>query len=124
MLRDLSRPIRTVFRWQVMATAALMLIAGILAGAHGAVSAALGGTVSMFSGLAAAIVASSGRAGSAGGALLTVLTAEAVKIGLIVVLLWLVLATYRDVVVAALLGAFVVTAVIFAMAFFVRDYES
>lgn len=105
-----------------MATAALTLIAGILADIHGAVSAALGGTVSVCAGLASAVVASSGKAGSAGGALLTVLTAETVKIGLIVVLLLLVLAAYRDIVVPAFLGAFVVTAVIFAMAFFVRDY--
>ena len=122
MLRDLAKPIRTVLRWQVLATAALALIAGALAGAHGALSAALGGCVSILSGWASAIVAALGKAQSAGGVLLTTLGAESVKIGLIVVLLWLVLAAYREVVVAAFIGTFAVTALIFAMAFFVRDY--
>jgi ATP synthase protein I len=122
MLRNLSRPIRTVLRWQVAATAALALIAGALSGGHGALSAALGGAVSILSGLAAAVVASPGRANSAAGALIAVLRAEAVKIGLMVVLLWLVLATYRDVAVSVFIGSFLLTVVIFAMAFFVREY--
>jgi len=37
-------------------------------------------------------------------------------------LLWLVLVTYSQAVVGALIAAFVVTLVIFAMAFFVREY--
>jgi ATP synthase protein I len=122
MLRNLSRPIRTVLRWQVAATAALALIAGALSGGHGALSAVLGGAVSILSGLAAAVVASPGRANSAAGALIAVLRAEAVKIGLMVVLLWLVLATYRDVAVPVFIGSFLLTVVIFAMAFFVREY--
>jgi ATP synthase protein I len=121
MLRDLSRPIRTVLRWQVMATAVVTLVAGALAGVNGALSAALGGSVSIFSGLASAFVAELGRAESAGGALFAALSAETIKIGLIVFLLWLVLAMYRDVIVLALVGSFVLTVLIFAMAFFVRD---
>jgi len=122
MLRNLSRPIRVVLRWQVIATAALALIAGAWAGGHGALSAVLGGAVSIVSGLASAVVVSLGRAKSAEGALFAVLRAEAVKIGLIVILLWLVLATYRDVAVLVFLGSFLLTVVIFAMAFFVREY--
>ena len=122
MLRELSKPIRTVLRWQVMATAAAALVAGALAGVHDALSAALGGLVSMSSGLVSATVASLGKAETAAGALVSVLTAETVRIGLIVILLWLVLAAYRDVVVLAFLGSFAVTVVIFAMAFFVREY--
>ncbi|HEU5282867.1 MAG TPA: ATP synthase subunit I [Burkholderiales bacterium] len=122
MLRDLVKPIRTVLGWQLLATVALSLAAGVWAGAHGALSAALGGAVSMGSGLASAAVASLGKTQSAGAVVLAALRAEAVKIGLIVILLWLVLATYREVVVGAFLGSFAVTAVIFAMAFFVREY--
>ena len=121
MFRDLSRPIRTVLRWQLLATAALTLVAGMWAGAHGAYSALLGGSVSVFSGLAAAGVASLGRADSAGEVLLFALGAEAVKIGLIVILLWLVLATYQDAVVLAVIATFTVTVLIFALAFFVRE---
>jgi ATP synthase protein I len=122
MLRDLGKPIRTVLRWQVMATVVLTLVAGIMAGVHGAMSATLGGLVSIVSGIAAAVVASLGRAGSAGGVVVGALTAEAVKVGLVILLLWLVLATYRDVVVLAFIGSFLVTVLIFSMAFFVREY--
>lgn len=119
--RLLGKPIRTVLRWQLIATAALTLAAGVVAGGHGALSAALGGAVSFCAGWVSAIVASKGKAQSAGEVLIGALTAEGVKIGLIVVLLWLVLATYGDVVMLAFLGSFLVTVLVFAMAFFVRD---
>src|SRR5262249_10459332 len=121
MHHDLGKPIRTVLRWQLLATAALTLAAGIWPGAHGALSAALGGWISLGGGWASAIVASLGKTESAGGILYSALRAEGVKIGLIVILLWLVLAMYRDIVIPAFLGSFVVTVAIFAMAFFVRD---
>ena len=121
MQHALRKPILTVLRWQLIATAALTLTAGALADSHGAVSAALGGSVSILSGTVSAVVASLGKADSAGGIVLAALGAEAVKIGLIVILLWVVLTNYGDVVVAAFLGTFLATALIFAMAFFVRD---
>lgn len=122
MLRHLSKPIRTVLQWQLAATAALALAAALLAGEHGAISAAAGGGISIIAGLAAALVASRGRARSAGGVVMGALTAEAVKLGLAVLLLWLVLTNYGDAVVAALIGSFVATMLVFAMAFFVREY--
>jgi F0F1-type ATP synthase assembly protein I len=122
MLRPLSRPIRTVFYWQLAVTLAIIPVAGWLAGEHAAISAAAGGLISIGAGLAAAWVAARGRATSAGGVLVGALTGEAVKIGLALLLLWLVLSNYGEVVVAALMGCFVVTMLIFAMAFFVRDY--
>ena len=121
MLRHLSKPVMTVLRWQLAATAALALAAGWLAGMHGALSAIAGGLVSISAGLAAAFVATRGDTKSAGGVLVGALRAEGVKIGLIAVLLWLVLKTYPDVVVIAFIASFVVTVLIFAMAFFVRD---
>jgi ATP synthase protein I len=120
--RLLSKPMRTVLRWQLIATVALTLLAGVAAGVHGALSAALGGAVSLGAGGAAAVVASMGRAQSAGGVLIGALRAEAVKIGLIVILLWLVLEAYDELVVLAFFGSFFATILIFAMAFFVRDY--
>ncbi len=121
-LRTLSKPIRTVLQWQAMATAGLALLAGLWAGVDGALSAALGGLVNICAGLGFAVAAALGRAESAGGTLLAALRAEAVKIGLIVILLWLVLATYKGIVVGAFISAFAVTVLIFAMAFFVREY--
>jgi ATP synthase protein I len=121
-LGSLRRPIRTVLRWQLIATAALTLAGGILAGVDGALSAALGGAVSVCAGWVAAVVASKGEAQSAGELLIGALMAEGVKIGLIVLLLWLVLATYEGVVAPAFFGSFLVTVLIFGMAFFVREY--
>lgn len=105
----------------MVTTAGLALIAGLLAGIHGAISVALGGAVSICAGLGFAAVVALHRGNSAGSVLLTALRAEAVKVALIVTLLWLVLATYQDVVVPGFIGAFTVSIVIFGMAFFVRD---
>ncbi len=120
-LGTLRKPIRTVLRWQLIATAALTLAGGILAGVDGALSAALGGAVSICAGWVSAVVASKGKAQSAGDVLIGALMAEGVKIGLIVILLWLVLATYDSVVAPAFFGSFIVTVLIFGMAFFVRE---
>ena len=118
----LSRPIRTVLRWQVVATVVLAVVAGYIVGAHGAVSAALGGAVSFCAGWASGTVAARGKAKSAGEILAGALQAEAVKIGLIVILLGIVLATYDNVVAMAFLGSFIATALIFSMALFVREH--
>ena len=46
-----TKPIRTVLRWQVIATAVVAGVAGIVAGGHGAISAALGGLVNVAAGV-------------------------------------------------------------------------
>ena len=122
MLRHLGKPVLTVLRWQVAATAVLSLVAALAAGLQGAASAAAGGAISVVAGLAAAWLASRASASSPGRALAGALRAEAVRLGLALFLVWLVLANYPQAVVGAFLGTFVVTMLIFAMAFFVRDY--
>jgi ATP synthase protein I len=122
MLRRLRKPVLTVLRWQLAATAVLVAISAVFAGVHGAVSALAGGLISITAGVASALVAAMGDAKSAGGVVMAALRAEAVKIGLAVLLLWLVLVSYDEAVVGALIATFVVTLLIFAMAFFVRDY--
>lgn len=116
-----SKAIRTVLRWQVVATAALAVIAGYVSGAHGALSAVLGGGVSFAAGLAFAAMASRSGADSAGTVLIGALRAEAIKIILIVLLLWLVMTLYRDVVTIAFFGTFIVATVIFSAAALVRE---
>ena len=119
----LHKPVYTVLRWQLFATAALALAGGILAGVDGALSAALGGAVSMSAGWGSAVVASKGKAQFAAEVLVRALVAEGVKLGLMVLLLWLVLATYHELVAPAFFGSFIVTVLIFGMAFFVREQE-
>jgi len=122
MLRALRKPIRTVLAWQLAASIVMSLAAAVAADLESALSAAAGGGVSMIAGLASALVASVSNAKSAGGILAGALRAEAVKLGLALLLLWLVLMNYAEIVVAVFLGAFVVTMLIFSMAFFVREY--
>jgi len=122
-LGSLRRPVRTVLRWQLIVTAGLTLAGGILAGVDGALSAVLGGAVSVCAGVVSAVVASRGKARSAGDVLVGALLAEGVKIGLIVLLLWLVLATYRSVVAPVFFGSFIATVLVFGMAFFVREHD-
>ncbi|HJT62342.1 MAG TPA: ATP synthase subunit I [Burkholderiales bacterium] len=122
MRRILGKPVLTVLKWQIAATALLAVVAALIAGAHGAGSAAAGGSVSIVAGMASALVAVLGKGNSAGGILVGALRAEAVKIGLALLLLWLVLSNYPQAAVGVLLGTFVVTMLIFSMAFFVREY--
>jgi F0F1-type ATP synthase assembly protein I len=122
VLRTLSRPIRIVLAWQLAVSAAMALAAWLLAGPGTALSAAAGGAVSMLAGLASALVVSLGKAKGAGGVLVGALRAEVVKISLALLLLWLVLANCAEVVVGVFVGAFVVTMLVFSMAFFVREY--
>ncbi|HEY8250523.1 MAG TPA: ATP synthase subunit I [Burkholderiales bacterium] len=118
----MGKPILTVLKWQFAATVLATLAAALIAGVHAAASAAAGGAVSIVAGLASALVAVLGKGNSAGGVLVGALRAEALKIGLALLLLWLVLSNYPQVAVGVLLGTFVVTMLIFSMAFFVREY--
>ena len=122
MLRQLRKPVLTVLKWQLLATIALVLVSAWVAGGHGAVSALAGAAISMTAGMVAALVASLGSARSPGSVLGSALRAEAVKLALGVTLVWLVLTSYSEAVVGALVASFVVTLLIFGMAFFVREY--
>ena len=119
----LGRPVRTVLKWQVIATVVLILLAWLWGGAEAALSAALGGAVSVCAGGMSALVAAAGKTQSAGGVLIAALLAEGVKIGLIVVLLWTVLVMVDDLVMPAFFGSFFTTILLFSMAFFVREYK-
>jgi ATP synthase protein I len=124
IFRNASKPIRAVIRWQFVATMVLALIAGLLVGIHGAISAMLGGLVSIAAGLVFAAMISLSENRSAWGALHAALRAEAVKIGLIVLLLYLVLATYEDVATGEFIGSFIVSVLIFGMAIVIPEQKS
>jgi len=118
------RKFRPVFGSQVLATLIIASIAGWFAGVHGAISALLGGLVSIVSGLIFVflVAKSAGQKGkSAGDVVFAALKAEAAKLFLAGLLLWLVLAFYQDVVVVGLLGSFVVSILVFSMALFAAD---
>ena len=121
MILAQSKAIRTVFRWQVVATGVMTLVLGVLAGVHGAISAMLGGLVGICAGFAFSVVVSLSKTDSLAGTLAAAFRAEAVKVTIAVVLLWLVFAVYKQVVATAFVGSFAVSILLFGMAFFVRD---
>ncbi len=116
-----SKPIRTVLAWQALATLAIAAVAGVWAGGHAALSAALGGLVTLSSTVVYAFVLGIGRTATAGASVVTMLRAEGAKILVIILQLWLVLTTYRDVVLAALFAAFAITVLLFRTAFLARE---
>lgn len=116
-----SKPIRTVLRWQVMATVAIALGAGLWAGLHGAISAFLGGGINQIADLAYALLVSGGGIRTAGNTLRTLFRAESARIILIVVLLGAVLTAYKDVVHPMLFLSFVVSVIVFRMAILVKE---
>ena len=121
VFKRLPRPLRIVLWWQVGVTAALTLVAALLWGRDGAISAALGGAVNVVAGSVYGWRVAQGGARSAGEALAAVFRAEAIKVLLIIVGLWLVLANYRDIVHVAFFATFVITVGVFAAAIAVRD---
>ena len=121
VFKPLMRPIRTVLAWQLIATVVLSLAALFPWGAHGAVSAALGGLVNLVAGSVYGWRVSQSEARTAGEALRTMMKAEGMKILLILAGLWAVLTNYRELVHAAFFVAFVITVGIFAAAIAVRD---
>ena len=115
------RKFRPVIGLQVLATIIIASIAAWFAGVHGAISAGLGGLISITSGLVFVVLTASSKVRSAGEVLLVALKAEAAKLFLAIFLLWLVLATYPEAVVVGLIGSFVVSLLIFSMALFAGD---
>ncbi|HEX8009704.1 MAG TPA: ATP synthase subunit I [Casimicrobiaceae bacterium] len=107
--------------WQVLASVAVAIPAGWLAGWHGVVSSLLGGLVNVAAGVVFALLARLGRPTTAAATVHAMIRAEAAKIALIVLQLWLVLASYREVVHGAFLAAFVVTVLVSQAAILIRD---
>ena len=116
-----TRPFRAVLVWQAAATLLIALLAGWWAGAHGALSAVLGGVINLAAGVVYAFVLAVAPGKTAGATVVAMFRAEAAKMLVIIGQLWLVLATYKEAVLPALLAAFIVTVLLFRVALFVRD---
>ena len=115
------RPIRIVLSWQLIATAALTLLAALLWGRDGALSAALGGAINFAAGWVYGWRVSLREAHTAGEALAAMFRAWGLKILLIVAGLVLVLSIYRDIVHAAFFITFAITVGLFAAAIAVDE---
>jgi ATP synthase protein I len=116
-----GKPVRTVLRWQLYATAASMLTAGLWMGIHGALSAFLGGFINLSAGAVFGWIATRSTKSTAVEATLQLVRAEAAKVALVVAQLWVVLVSYKQLALGPFFGTFVLTVIVFSMAFFVRD---
>jgi ATP synthase protein I len=114
-------PVGRIAGWQLLTTFVVAVVAGSWAGVHGALSALLGGLANVSAGVVYGVIVRLGRVGTAGDTVRTMIRAEAAKITLIVLQLWLVLMTYRGVVAAALIAAFVATVLVSTAAIVRRD---
>ena len=114
-------PAARIALWQVLASAVVASLGGWWAGWHGAVSGLLGGLVNVSAGIVFAMLVRLGRPATAVATVSTMIRAEAAKITVIVLLLWLVLVGYREVVHGAFLAAFIVTVLVSQAAILIRD---
>jgi ATP synthase protein I len=120
-----NKPVLIILKWQAIATFAIAAIAGIWVGGHGALSAVLGGVVSLSATVVYAVVlrmglASRGPTPAAKG-LVSMFRAEAAKIVAIVAQLWFVLTQYRELVALAFFAAFIVTVLLSSVGLLARD---
>ena len=104
------KPLQIVLRWQLLCTIMVSIAVVLLMDLESALSALLGGMVSVVSSAAFAVIVSRHQGYTAGGTIRTALRAEAVKILLTVLLLWLVF-----------IGTFIVTVILNSLALLVSD---
>lgn len=116
-----SKPMRTVIRWQIYVTAGLGLLAGLMIGVHGAVSAVLGGIINQIADLAYAVLVSGSRVRTAGNTLRALFRAEAARIILIVLQMGWVLTIYKEIVHPVFFIAFAVSVIVFRMAILIKE---
>ncbi|MCH9639690.1 MAG: ATP synthase subunit I [Betaproteobacteria bacterium] len=117
-----NRPLRIILHWQLVVTIVIAIAVGLLFDLQSAISAFLGGSVSFVSSAAFALIVSRHKGYSASGTIRTALRAEAVKIILIIMMLWLVFRFYEEVNAFAFIGTFVITVIVHSMALFVSDH--
>lgn len=120
----MSTPVRATLRWQAGATLGVALVAGVWVGVDGAISAVLGGLITVIAGIAFAIVVSIKNSPSAEATLVTMFLAEGAKIAAIILLLWVVITAYKNLVGVAFFTAFVITVLLNRVAFWVRSAEA
>lgn len=116
-----NRPLKIVLRVQLLITLVVAVAVGVFLGMQSAISAALGGSVSVISSAAYAIIVSHHKGYTAGETVRTALRAESVKIILTVSLLWVVFKFYENLNASVFIGTFILTVLAYSMALLVSD---
>ena len=94
---------------------AFAALGGLWSGGHGAISGALGAGINLVANFVYALMGGIVRPASAAAALFVILRAEAFKIGLILVQLFLVMKLYSNLAAGPFITAFIATALMFAI---------
>lgn len=118
-----NEPLRRIMLWQLLATGLMAIACGWFVGMHGAISALLGGLVSVVASLVYSLLVDRHKGYTAGEVVKTALKAEAIKILVMIILLFGVFLLYKEVVPIVFIGVFIVAAIIFSMALFVTTAE-
>lgn len=116
-----NRPLGIVLRVQLFLTLAMTSVLVVLSDLHSAISAMLGGMVSLISSAVFAIIISHHKGYTAGEAIRTAVRAELIKISLIVILLGIVFKSFENINPFAFIGTFILTVLAHSMALFVSD---
>ncbi|QOJ24602.1 MAG: ATP synthase subunit I [Gammaproteobacteria bacterium] len=116
-----NRPLYIVLRVQLLVTMLVAVVVWFFLGTQGAISAMLGGMISVISSAAYAIMVSRHKGYTAGETIRTALRAESVKIILTVSLLWAVFKFYENVNALAFIGTFILTVLVYSLALLVAD---
>ena len=116
-----NRPLKIVLQLQLLVTSIVAVVIWLFLDIQSAVSAVLGGAVSVISSAAFAMIVSRHKGYIVEGTIRTALRAEAVKIILTVSLLWIVFKNYEDVNAFTFIGAFILNVLVYSMALLVSD---
>lgn len=127
MLSEISLQNPTIVRmlkWQVGITVGFAVIAGIVSGEHGAVSAVLGGLTNIFASIVYVVVANFGLSRTNGAGLWPLLRAELVKLVFIAIQLGVIIKFYDSLVLLAMFATFLVTLLAWRAVLLVTNNQS
>ena len=116
-----TRSIRVLLCSQAAGVILFAALGGLWAGRAGAVSGALGAAINLIANFVYALLGGIVRPASAAGALIVIMRAEAFKIALILLQLFLAVRLYRELVAGPFVVAFIATALMFAIALRARN---
>lgn len=118
-----NRPFYIVLCVQSISVFVLAVILWLLLGLHGALSVILGGAISVISTAAFVMIISISKGYTADDTVRIALRAEAVKIIIIVSLLWLAFKYYENINAVAFIGAFIFNVLIYSIVLLIADYK-
>lgn len=116
-----NRSLNAALKAQIVVTTMMAIGVWVMYSTHAAMSAILGGLISVTSSAAYAMMVSHHKGYAAGDAIRTALRAEAVKIILTVVLLWIAFRFYESVNAIALVATFIIVVLTYSAALFVSE---